>query len=228
MANFTEKKSSYNETVPFNSNFCRTGFGVRLRGLPYSVNEAQIRDFFKPLIPVNVILTKGRDGRSSGECEVDFKNQNLASEALKYDKKYIGNRYIEIFALNSGAKIQSPMSISTLMKQDFSTNSNSASLKSNLNTNGLIPFESGISPLPVPAPPPPLMNQQNNIGSLLGPVPSLNQIGNSNMNEIIFADMAKQMTQMYSQFQSQHQFMSGMNMVQANGSSIPSSSNRRF
>lgn len=222
MANFSE---NHHKNTNFTNGPRRTGFGVRLRGLPYSVNEAQIRDFFRPLIPTSVVLTRGRDGRPSGECEVDFESQNVANEALKYDKKYIGNRYIEIFSLNSGVKVQNSMSLGALMKQDFSNLNKgpSASLNGDTNRNGYATFESTTNPMPVP-PPPPLMSQQTTMGSLLGPVPSLNQMGNSNMNEIIFADMAKQMTQMYSQFQSQQQFM---NMMQSNGQNV-SSINRRF
>ena len=73
---------------------------IKMRGLPYSVNVNDIKEFFKPLMPININLLFGDDGRLSGEAEVEFMSQNDINEALKYDRKYIGTRYIELF-LNS-------------------------------------------------------------------------------------------------------------------------------
>ena len=268
MSNFSDNNNSFGNnsnnhfgfnkrpnTPPFPLNGRgRTGLGVRLRGLPYSVNEAQVRDFFKPLVPANVVVTVGRDGRPRGECECDFENQNLVNEAMKYDKKYIGNRYIEIFPL-TGNKVQNTMSIGTLMKQDFSRNQinnnnnnnsnnnnnfnndfNSNNINTNNNNGYMTSFESNSNPMPVPPPPllPPsqAQQQQTTMTSLLGPVPPVPpQMGtNTNINEMIFADMAKQMTQLYNQFQTQqHQYyaQAGLNMINT-AQNHTTQSNRRF
>ncbi|CAF0849421.1 unnamed protein product [Brachionus calyciflorus] len=231
-------------TPPFPGNN-RTGLGVRLRGLPYSVTENQIRDFFKPLVPVSVILTKGRDGRPSGECECDFDSQNTLNEAMKYDKKYIGNRYIELFPLTNSNRSQGPMSLGSLMKQDFSNrsvnkgnfnnnNNNNTNNNNNndFNGNGYRSFENSSNPMPVPPPPPlipPNQSQPNSMTSLLGPVPPP-PIGATNINEMIFADMAKQMTQLYTQFQTQQQqfyAQAGLNMMNAAAQNTNNNS-RRF
>lgn len=75
-------------------------YGIKMRGLPYSSTQEDVRKFFEPLIPINIILLSGTNGRPSGECEVYFMSHNQACEAMKYDKKFIGTRYIELFLLS--------------------------------------------------------------------------------------------------------------------------------
>lgn len=76
------------------------GHWVKLRGLPFSCRVEDIFQFFQPLKPLNVEFLRGRDSRPSGECEVEFANEEDFNEALTYDQKFIGNRYIELFPLN--------------------------------------------------------------------------------------------------------------------------------
>lgn len=49
----------------------------------------------------------GYDGRLNGEAEVDFQTHDDACEAMKYDKKYIGSRYIELFLQSGSTKLLS-------------------------------------------------------------------------------------------------------------------------
>lgn len=77
-----------------------------MRGLPFSCREDDIFDFFTPLKPSRVEFLRGRDTRPSGECEVDFESQEELDEAMTYDKKFIGNRYIELFLLNNNGNQQ--------------------------------------------------------------------------------------------------------------------------
>lgn len=72
-----------------------------MRGLPFSAHEEDIFEFFSPLRPVRIEFLRGRDTRPSGECEVDFESEEELNEAMTYDKKFIGNRYIELFLLNN-------------------------------------------------------------------------------------------------------------------------------
>ena len=74
---------------------------IKMRGLPYSVNVNDIKEFFKPLTPLNINLLFGDDGRLSGEAEVEFSTTDDTNEALKYDRRYIGTRYIELFLLSN-------------------------------------------------------------------------------------------------------------------------------
>lgn len=72
---------------------------VKLRGLPWSVSEHQIVDFFRP-IPVgieSITLINGADGRPSGEGYV-WMHENNVNQALSYNRGSIGTRYIEVFA----------------------------------------------------------------------------------------------------------------------------------
>ena len=72
---------------------------VRLRGLPFSAGEQEIRDFFKSvdLEPTHVRFILNAWGKDSGSAFVVFENVDDVETALKKDKDEIGTRYIEIF-----------------------------------------------------------------------------------------------------------------------------------
>ena len=72
---------------------------VRLRGLPYSAGEQEIRDFFKPLDlePTHVRFILNAWGKDSGSAFVVFPRAEDIETAMKKDKQEIGTRYIEIF-----------------------------------------------------------------------------------------------------------------------------------
>jgi hypothetical protein len=71
----------------------RTPFTIKMRGLPFSCTEADIKQFFAPNEPLNIIFLTGRDFRRTGEAEVDFMSHNDACESMKCDKKFIGNYF---------------------------------------------------------------------------------------------------------------------------------------
>lgn len=214
---------------PVSESHSRAINGVRMRGLPFSVSENDIRDFFQPLSPISVTLTVGRDGRPSGECECDFGSHSQAVEAMKYDKRFIGSRYVEIFLLSGSSKTpQAQTSFGSLMSKDFSTGSRNTNYKkvniNNYNNNGYTSFES--TPLPVPAPPAQIINSAKQ-PSLLGPLPNASLPANQSpmaSNEMIFADMAKQMNHLYNQFHSQQ----NQQFYPSNNSNHSGTVNRRF
>ncbi|KAL1464761.1 hypothetical protein WDU94_004379 [Cyamophila willieti] len=70
---------------------------VHMRGLPYKATEADIADFFKPIIPVNILVTRDDAGRPSGEAAVEFSCVDDANRALGKHKSNIGDRYIELY-----------------------------------------------------------------------------------------------------------------------------------
>ena len=90
----------------YNDDYCDndegTGFVLKMRGLPFKCTENDINEFFKPLRPVNIFFTTDsrNRGRPSGECECEFDSEETLLEAMKYDKKFIGTRYIELFNLS--------------------------------------------------------------------------------------------------------------------------------
>eukprot|EP00960_Hanusia_phi_P036499 752347-Hanusia_phi.AAC.3 len=72
---------------------------VRIRGLPFSVREEDIREFFSGLLirPHGIFFTSPRDGRPSGEAFVIFESDEEGEKALGFDRKHMGTRYVEVF-----------------------------------------------------------------------------------------------------------------------------------
>lgn len=67
-----------------------------LKGLPFSVTEKEICDFFSGILVEEVVLVKNRKGSNNGTGFVKFATREDAMEGLKRDREYIGSRYIEI------------------------------------------------------------------------------------------------------------------------------------
>lgn len=53
--------------------------------------------FFKPIVPVNILLLTDDAGRSSGEADVEFSSVDDAQRALQRHKSNMGDRYIELY-----------------------------------------------------------------------------------------------------------------------------------
>lgn len=77
---------------------------VRMRGLPWSANDGDIRAFFDGLAieKGGIHITLNREGRPSGEAYVVFETEADAKNALKRDKDKIGERWIDIFEATKG------------------------------------------------------------------------------------------------------------------------------
>lgn len=71
-------------------------FYVHLHGLPFSVLEHEIRDFFHGLGIESIRLLKDNLGRNSGRALVKFYSPHESFEALKRNAGMIGQRYIEV------------------------------------------------------------------------------------------------------------------------------------
>lgn len=69
---------------------------VFLKGMPFSVTEKEVRDFFCGLLIDEMILLKNENGTKNGKGLVKFATKEDANEALKRDKGYIGSRYVDI------------------------------------------------------------------------------------------------------------------------------------
>lgn len=67
-----------------------------LRGLPYLVNEDDVRVFFSGLCVDGVIFLKHHDGRNNGDAVVKFASCIDASEGLKCHRSFMGSRFIEV------------------------------------------------------------------------------------------------------------------------------------
>uniref|UniRef100_G3UBK7 RNA binding motif protein 12B n=1 Tax=Loxodonta africana TaxID=9785 RepID=G3UBK7_LOXAF len=67
-----------------------------LRGLPYLVNEDDVRVFFAGLCVDGVIFLKLHDGRNNGDAIVKFASCIDASGGLKCHRSFMGSRFIEV------------------------------------------------------------------------------------------------------------------------------------
>jgi len=83
--------------IPVNKN----SFVVRMRGLPFSALEADVRDFFgqSNLTPVGIhVVREAITSRPSGIAFCEFATEAEASQALTLNRRTMGERYIEIFS----------------------------------------------------------------------------------------------------------------------------------
>lgn len=69
---------------------------VFLRGMPFSVTEMDVSNFFDGLLIDEIVLLKNRHGLKNGNGMVKFRNSDDVYEAIKRDRQYIGTRYVEV------------------------------------------------------------------------------------------------------------------------------------
>jgi hypothetical protein len=72
---------------------------IKMRGMPYTVVEDDIRKFFPSTCqPVRIEIQQNRrTNRPNGDGHVYFKSMDEINEAMKFDRKYMGNRYVELY-----------------------------------------------------------------------------------------------------------------------------------
>ena len=97
-------------------------FTVVLKGIPFTATESDVKKFFHPLTYKTVRLTLDKKGRPSGKCFVDFKSESDLRKSLKYNKKYMGSRYVEVFR-DTGTKAEKE-GVPQNQRKNFSFNSN--------------------------------------------------------------------------------------------------------
>ncbi|XP_004641368.1 RNA-binding protein 12B isoform X2 [Octodon degus] len=109
-----ESNSGYGSSINQNAGFHTNGTGLDdlrprktrpskaenpylfLRGLPYLVNEDDVRVFFSGLCVDGVIFLKHHDGRNNGDAIVKFASCIDASGGLKCHRSFMGSRFIEV------------------------------------------------------------------------------------------------------------------------------------
>lgn len=168
--------------------------------------------------PSNIIITRGRDGRPTGEGEVDFATHDDALKGMEKDKKYMGKRYLELFLLSEPGNDQPPrhhpgpgavtppetLSLGSLMNKNFT------SVPQQPPTNSLYTnFDSYSTAKPVP-PPVGMLNQPPLPTIPPAPAADTSSTYSTNINELLMAEMAQKMFQSaYSHFQATHQTQQG-------------------
>uniref|UniRef100_A0A5S6QN67 RRM domain-containing protein n=1 Tax=Trichuris muris TaxID=70415 RepID=A0A5S6QN67_TRIMR len=71
---------------------------VRVRGLPWSSKEEDIRKFFHDCASLKEIhFTYSKEGRPSGEAYLEFDDPDDVDRALTHYREHMGQRYIEVF-----------------------------------------------------------------------------------------------------------------------------------
>ncbi|ETO15747.1 heterogeneous nuclear ribonucleoprotein H [Reticulomyxa filosa] len=98
-ANSSKIESSDSKQATSNKN-TKDRHVCRLRGLPWSAREKEIREFFKEEKITEVQLVFLRDGKTAGmtgEALVEFQSKTDFDNALAKNRRHLGHRYVEIF-----------------------------------------------------------------------------------------------------------------------------------
>ncbi|XP_063971755.1 epithelial splicing regulatory protein 2-like isoform X1 [Lytechinus pictus] len=87
---------------------------VRMRGLPFKIEEKDVVEFFGPDIPLaggedGILFVKHKSGKMTGDAFVLFGSEDAVTKALSKHREYLKNRYIEIFR-STTAEVQQVLS----------------------------------------------------------------------------------------------------------------------
>jgi len=76
------------------SGFSGYEFIVKMRGMPFSATDHDIRDFFDgcSISPGGIVICLGQNGSANGEALVQFDDKESADQALERHKKNMGQR----------------------------------------------------------------------------------------------------------------------------------------
>ena len=84
---------------------------VRVRGLPFSAQERDVRGFFDGLGVKEIVFTLTPNGRPTGEAFVEFMENVLLQNVLSFQKQMLGKRYIEIFKASKQELVEAARSL---------------------------------------------------------------------------------------------------------------------
>ncbi|CAF0792341.1 unnamed protein product [Didymodactylos carnosus] len=105
-----------------------SNFIIKLRGLPWSAKSPEVQTFLEGCNIRTTHFVQNKNGRASGEAFVELASQEDLEHAKTFDKKSIGNRYVEVFE-------SSPDEMNaTLSNNDQSGNSGNNTNINNTNT----------------------------------------------------------------------------------------------
>lgn len=98
-----DRVSSEEDHVSLSSELCdedlevkSTKFTLKMRGLPFSATQEDIKNFFCPLSIRKIHFVQTGKRRPSGKAFVEFYNESDLKQSLKHHKEYINNRYVEL------------------------------------------------------------------------------------------------------------------------------------
>eukprot|EP00040_Diaphanoeca_grandis_P044144 m.11430 g.11430 ORF g.11430 m.11430 type:complete len:941 (-) comp8809_c0_seq1:378-3200(-) len=81
---------------------------VRLRGLPFTATEVEVKEFFYPLEPTDIRMPTDRFDRPSGRAYCDFEPEDIP-RALQHNQDHMGERYIEVSMDDEGKPEDKPI-----------------------------------------------------------------------------------------------------------------------
>ncbi len=82
----------------------RSGYFVRMSGLPFRATEQEIKDFFQPEADcVGVRIIYNRDGRPSGDAVAEFESDDMAEKAMARNREHLGSRFIILTREDAGS-----------------------------------------------------------------------------------------------------------------------------
>ncbi|GMR48375.1 hypothetical protein PMAYCL1PPCAC_18570 [Pristionchus mayeri] len=70
---------------------------VKLRGLPFSATEKEIKEFLSDMEVEEVVFGRNAEGRVSGEAFVRLGSKDDVKGALQKNKEHMGKRYVEVY-----------------------------------------------------------------------------------------------------------------------------------
>uniref|UniRef100_A0A0N5C7T5 RRM domain-containing protein n=1 Tax=Strongyloides papillosus TaxID=174720 RepID=A0A0N5C7T5_STREA len=123
----TNIKSSYNYDDGYHRRGTTSGklmdeTKLQLRGIPFNVDIKDFQEFFKPIHIESISMGYHENGKLTGDCIVEFKNHNLALEAMKKNGQHMGTRYIEIFDHENARLVKGAKYEVTYNSRSFSKN----------------------------------------------------------------------------------------------------------
>lgn len=71
-----------------------------MRGIPYTVKDKMIRDFFAPLKLNSICIPRNAKNAVTGIAFVEFNTKAEAETAMKRNGQYLGGRYMELFRMD--------------------------------------------------------------------------------------------------------------------------------
>eukprot|EP01147_Barroeca_monosierra_P009320 gene9320-1587_t len=78
-----------------------TLYTVKMRGLPFKAKEAEIFEFLRPVVPVEIRILKDKRRHSKGVAFIDVRSKEDLDTVMKKNQAKMGERYIEIMSTES-------------------------------------------------------------------------------------------------------------------------------
>jgi RNA recognition motif-containing protein len=92
-----DRKPTSEESFP-QSDDRRRPLTLFMKGIPFGgCNEADIKQFFAPIVATEVLVLFEKSGKPSGDAYVEFIGEQNFEAAMGRNRKYMGHRYIELF-----------------------------------------------------------------------------------------------------------------------------------